>query len=173
MLGFPGVSDPGGSIPGLGSSPGGGHGNPLQYSCLENPHGQRSWVGYSRGAWQVFLYCLCHTAHGILIPLLGIEPKYTALEAQSLGHWTTGEISQFLNWVVFLLLSFESSLYILDNNPFSGVSFVHLWLSPLAVHLKLPQQISCTPVQNKKLKKENLPLHKRHCQENEKISHRL
>ena len=30
------------SIPGLGRSPGGGHGNPLQYSCLENPHGQRS-----------------------------------------------------------------------------------------------------------------------------------
>ena len=25
-----------------GRSPGGGHGNPLQYSCLENPHGQRS-----------------------------------------------------------------------------------------------------------------------------------
>ena len=25
--------------------PGGGHGNPLQYSCLENPHGQRSLVG--------------------------------------------------------------------------------------------------------------------------------
>ena len=29
------VGDPG-SIPGLGISPGGGHGNPLQYSCLEN-----------------------------------------------------------------------------------------------------------------------------------------
>ena len=28
-------------------SPGGGHGNALQYSCLENPHGQRSQVGYS------------------------------------------------------------------------------------------------------------------------------
>ena len=28
-------------------SPGGGHGSPLQYSCLENPHGQRSLVGYS------------------------------------------------------------------------------------------------------------------------------
>ena len=27
-----------GLIPGLGSSPGGEHGNPLQYSCLENPH---------------------------------------------------------------------------------------------------------------------------------------
>ena len=36
-----------GLIPGLGRSPGGGHGNPLQYSCLENPHRQRSLVGYS------------------------------------------------------------------------------------------------------------------------------
>ena len=34
------------SIPGLGRSPGGGHSNPLQYSCQENPHGQRSLVGY-------------------------------------------------------------------------------------------------------------------------------
>ena len=32
-----------GSIPGLGRSPGGGNGNPLQYSCLENP--------IDRGAW--------------------------------------------------------------------------------------------------------------------------
>ena len=36
-----------GLIPGLGRSPGGGHGSPLQYSCLENPHGQRSMRGYS------------------------------------------------------------------------------------------------------------------------------
>ena len=34
-------------IPGLGRFPGGGHGNPLQYSCLENPHGQRSLGGCS------------------------------------------------------------------------------------------------------------------------------
>ena len=55
-MGFPGGSDGEesacnaedlGSIPGLGRSPGGGHGNPLQYSCQENPHGQRSLVGYS------------------------------------------------------------------------------------------------------------------------------
>ena len=38
-----------GSIPGSGSSPGVGHGNPLQYSCLENPHGQGSLAGYSHG----------------------------------------------------------------------------------------------------------------------------
>ena len=36
-----------GLIPGLGRSPGGGYGNLLQYSCLENPHGQRSLAGYS------------------------------------------------------------------------------------------------------------------------------
>ena len=34
-----------GSIPGSGRSPGGGRGNPLQYSCLENP--------MDRGAWRV------------------------------------------------------------------------------------------------------------------------
>ena len=56
FLGFPGGSDGEesacnegdlGSIPGLGGSPGGAHGNPLWYFCLENPHGQRSLAGYS------------------------------------------------------------------------------------------------------------------------------
>ena len=40
-----------GLIPGWGRSPGGGHGHPLQYSCLENPT--------DRGAWQA-------TVHGVL-----------------------------------------------------------------------------------------------------------
>ena len=35
------------SIPRSGRFPGEGNGDPLQYSCLENPHGQRSPVGYS------------------------------------------------------------------------------------------------------------------------------
>ena len=34
-------------IPGSEKSLGGGQSNPFQYSCLENPHGQRSLVGYS------------------------------------------------------------------------------------------------------------------------------
>ena len=38
-----------GSIPGLEGSPGGEHGNPVWYSCLENPHRQRRLAGYS--AW--------------------------------------------------------------------------------------------------------------------------
>ena len=57
--GFPGGSDGKesacnvgnlGSIPGSGRSPGEGHSNPLQYSCLENP--------MERGAWQA-------TVHGV------------------------------------------------------------------------------------------------------------
>ena len=36
------AGDPG-SIPGLGRSSGGGHGNPLQYSCLENPRDGGAW----------------------------------------------------------------------------------------------------------------------------------
>ena len=52
FLGFPGGSacNPGdlGSIAGLGRSPGSGHGNPLQFSGLENP--------MDRGAWQATQY---------------------------------------------------------------------------------------------------------------------
>ena len=55
-MGFPGGSNSNkstcnvgdlGLIPVLGRSSEGGHGNPLQYSCLENPYGQRSMAGYS------------------------------------------------------------------------------------------------------------------------------
>ena len=55
-----------GSVPWLGRSPGGGHGNPLQYSCLENLHGQRNLAGYS--PWGcIELECL-----RLLIALLAI-----------------------------------------------------------------------------------------------------
>ena len=37
-----------GSIPGLGRSPGEGNGNPLQYSCLENPMQRGAWWGGGR-----------------------------------------------------------------------------------------------------------------------------
>ena len=65
------------SIPGSGRSPGEEHGNPLQYSYLENPHGQRSLAGYiPRGCkesdmteqlsthtyiitWRFVLLCVC------------------------------------------------------------------------------------------------------------------
>ena len=42
-----------GSISGSGRSPGGGHGNPLQYSCLENP--------MDRGAWWATVHRVIHS----------------------------------------------------------------------------------------------------------------
>ena len=57
-MGFPGgsvVKNPPanvgdmGSIPGLGRSPGGGNGNPLQYFCLENPMDRGAWRATVQG----------------------------------------------------------------------------------------------------------------------------
>ena len=50
------VGDPG-SIPGLGRSPGEGNGNPLQYSCLENP--------MDRGAWQPPIHGVAKIRHDL------------------------------------------------------------------------------------------------------------
>ena len=41
-----------GSIPGSGRSPGGRHGNPLQYSCLEEPMGRGAWQAAVHGVAQ-------------------------------------------------------------------------------------------------------------------------
>ena len=51
------VEDPG-SIPGLGRSPGEGNGNPLQYSCLENPT--------DRGAWQATVHGVARVGHDLV-----------------------------------------------------------------------------------------------------------
>ena len=47
------------SIPGLGRSPGEGHGNPLQYSCLENP--------MDKGAWQAIVHRVTRVGHDLVI----------------------------------------------------------------------------------------------------------
>ena len=46
-----------GLIPGSGRFPGGGHGNPLQYSCLENPR--------NRGAWQATVHRVTKSQTGL------------------------------------------------------------------------------------------------------------
>ena len=78
-LGFPGgsdgkestcnVRDPG-LIPGLGRSPGEGYGNPLQYSCLENP--------MDRGVWWA-------TVHGVTKSWTGLSNLLTYLWCFALG----------------------------------------------------------------------------------------
>ena len=66
-MGFPGGSEVKasacnvgdlGSIPGSGRSLGEGHGNPLQYSCLENPMG--------RGAWQATVHGVARVGHDLV-----------------------------------------------------------------------------------------------------------
>ena len=47
-----------GLIPGMGRSPGGGYGNPLQYSCLENPMDREAW-------WATF--------HGVTKSQIGLK----------------------------------------------------------------------------------------------------
>ena len=82
MLGFPGGSDgkeyacnagDPGSIPGSGKSPGGGNGNPLQYSCLEN--------SMDRGAWQA-------TVHGVTMSQTRLSDQHFHFTVEKGdGYW--------------------------------------------------------------------------------------
>ena len=79
------VGDPG-WIPGFGRSPGGGHGNPFQYSCLENP--------MDRGAWRA-------TVHGVTKNRTQLSdlrlPEYlTANCLCTLGHFPVSNPAMFL-----------------------------------------------------------------------------
>ena len=69
------TGDPG-SIPGLGRSPGEGHGNPLQYPCLENPK--------DRGAWQATLHGVARLGHD-----LATKPSPTTLRCSNSLEWFT------------------------------------------------------------------------------------
>ena len=64
-----------GSIPELGKSSGGGHGNPLQYSCLGNPMG--------RGAWRA-------TVHGVTKCWTRLKRLSIAHSTGSFGDWKEG-----------------------------------------------------------------------------------
>ena len=69
-----------GSIPGWGRSPGGGHGNPLQYSCLENPMDREAWqaIVHRVAKSRTRLNQLSMHGYGILVPHQGLN---SAVEA--------------------------------------------------------------------------------------------
>ena len=85
-----------GSIPGSGTSPGGGNGNPLQYSCLENPMDRGAWqatqsmglqrVGYDwahrQGCKNTLMMSICH-----LIPVSKPIESVTTSEVNSGGNY--------------------------------------------------------------------------------------
>ena len=83
-----------GSIPGLGRSPRGGHGNPLQYSCLENP--------MDRGVWWATVHRL--TRSQTWLKRLSMHVAHTSKISKGLNTWLNGITDQyetsylFSNW---------------------------------------------------------------------------
>ena len=78
-----------GSIPGSGRSPGGGHGNPLQYSCLDNPMDRGSWGCkeldiISIAAAGTFLYSFKYV-YSLLAQMVKNPPAMQETWVQSLG----------------------------------------------------------------------------------------
>ena len=76
----PAVQDTRGSIPVSGRSPGEGNGNPLQYSCLENP--------MDGGAWRA-------TVHGVTKSLTRLR-EFTFIHLGNLWHLDPGWLGQLL-----------------------------------------------------------------------------
>ena len=72
-----------GSIPGSGRSPGGGHGNPVQYSCLETP--------MDRGAWRA-------TVHGVAQS----QTRLRILACTNVNIYTLLYLSGWYQWDVYL-----------------------------------------------------------------------
>ena len=84
-----------GLIPGLGRSPGGGNGNPIQYSCLENPMGRRAW-------WV--------TVHGVAKSRTGLERLSASTPYCLLQERATSSLMLFvypahMSLVMLILLS--------------------------------------------------------------------
>ena len=90
-----------GLIPGFGRSPGGENGNPLQYSCLENPMDRGSWRDAVHGVaesdtTEATEYAHAHqvlAAAWDLVPWPGIKPRPPALGAQNLATEPPGSHS--------------------------------------------------------------------------------
>ena len=100
-----------GSIPGSGRSPGGGHGNPLQYSCLENPTGREAWWATAHRAtknWTCLKQLSTHTLSSIAS--LIVNPSTSSLTLLLLP---TGSHQIMLNhWnIVLICFSCPGSLY--------------------------------------------------------------
>ena len=90
-----------GLIPGSGRSPGGGHGNPLQYSCLENP--------MDRGAWWA-------TVHGVTKSQTRLI-NYTRVYTHTHRLPRTG-LKTILQWVFLMTLPSQTALWPLGEGCF-------------------------------------------------------
>ena len=107
------AGDPG-LIPGSGRSPGEGHGNPLQYSCLENP--------MNGGAWQATVRGVTRVRHD-LVTKPPWDPKsltwvvlywtHSVSCHNLLAWWWTG------NWVILIICNLLWEMFRLDHRHIS------------------------------------------------------
>ena len=85
-----------GSIPGWGRSSGGGHGNPLQYPCLENPMDREAWQAkvhvvtksQTRPKW-LSMALHFHELHSFTV-LFDLQNQLVRMVRQELGWWKWG-----------------------------------------------------------------------------------
>ena len=138
--GFPGGSDGKesacsvvdlGLIPGLGRFPGGGHGNPLWYSCLENPHGQRSLAGQKESDTTEQLNTTCRVLNG----WVEMNPSFTP-------HCQPYHIRLGYKWIIINILL---SYWDLEIFCYNWVLFTLMKLSILCIGILLPKMNTLCP----------------------------
>ena len=142
-MGFPGGSDGKelacdagdlGSIPGLGRSPRGGNGSPLQSSCLENPHRQRSLAGYS--PWGSKKSDMTERLSTVASPVVR-SPGFDWIHP--LVKKLRSHIVSFLSWIFLMVNYFVSSIH---NKASSRVVFCFQVLTKASkTHKKLHTHI--------------------------------
>ena len=109
-----------GSIPGLGRSPGGGHGNPFRYSCLENPMDREAWWAtiYRVPESRTWLSDLAHKHPGFPAPFAKklFFSNWVVLATSTKIIWPHMQIVCFLTFhfipLVSLYISISISIYI-------------------------------------------------------------
>ena len=120
-----------GSIPGSGRSPGGGHGNPLQYACLKNPMNRGAWwATVHRVSWsQTWLKWLSTHAH-----MFTICVQVSPLSKFCPGVWNPirnvhfNSLSCFLNFYIECLCSFSLAVYLLKDSNSTVFPIVCIFL---------------------------------------------
>ena len=133
-----------GSIPGSGRSPGGGHGNPLQYSCLENPMDRRAWwlVYGVTNSWTHLKWLSIHACKeddwarrrqrpGRFLPLERILTSQRLHSSNSHAEFTHGYFHMYSAFLINNILSSIPSVFLSDSS-FRGRLGLGLRFQPLA-----------------------------------------
>ena len=146
-----------GSIPGLERFPVGGHGNPLQYSCLENPHRQRILAGYrlwghkeldmtewlstqysvgpTNHVWILYFTPACHSfiiIHLFLFLIFFIYFIEWLVYSRILGYIHSKQKSQTLH----LPVAYISLLFSAPDHPLTSTLCLERWSTSLSLHFR-------------------------------------